>query len=154
MAPWSMPRSRADFLDLHRPHPNFYIDARPEPVDDGHQAVDGEAIQVRIADAREVGRRDAGWPPPRFRASLASPGRSVLPSRIVRIYTAPGASAGTTDPVADGRTWETGISCLDHAQKGGVGHAEANRHPADADGRGESGFSDVHGVLAWNSILP
>jgi hypothetical protein len=43
-----------------RPHPYFHFDPRPEPVDDCHKSVNGEAPEVRVADAREVGRRDAG----------------------------------------------------------------------------------------------
>src|ERR1700692_462499 len=42
------------------PHPNFYLDARTEPVDDRHKAIDGESPEVRVADAREVSRRNAG----------------------------------------------------------------------------------------------
>ena len=29
----------------------------PEPVDDRHEAINGEPFEVRVADAREVGRR-------------------------------------------------------------------------------------------------
>ena len=40
------------------PHPDFHLHARPEPVEDRHQAIDGEPPEVRIADAREVGGRN------------------------------------------------------------------------------------------------
>ncbi len=41
-------------------HPDFHLNARPEPVDDGHEAIDSESPEVCIANAREVGRRNAG----------------------------------------------------------------------------------------------
>ena len=41
-------------------HPNVYLDARTEPVDDRHKTIDGESPEVRVADAREVSRRNAG----------------------------------------------------------------------------------------------
>jgi len=42
------------------PHADFHVDARTGPVDDRHQATDSEPPEVRIADAREIGRRNAG----------------------------------------------------------------------------------------------
>src|SRR5579863_4206558 len=42
------------------PHPNSYLDARTEPVDDRHKAIDGESPEVLVADSREVSRRNAG----------------------------------------------------------------------------------------------
>jgi hypothetical protein len=47
---------------LHRfsaPHPDFHIDARPETVDDCDEAINREPPQIRIANPREVGRRNA-----------------------------------------------------------------------------------------------
>jgi len=41
-------------------HSDSYLDARPEPVDDRHKAIDRETVQGCVADAREVGRGDAG----------------------------------------------------------------------------------------------
>jgi hypothetical protein len=37
-------------------HSNLYLDARPEPVDDRHEAIGSEPSEVCISDAREVGR--------------------------------------------------------------------------------------------------
>ena len=44
---------------FHAPDFQFHIDARSEPVDDRHEAIHGEAPEVRITNAREVGRRRA-----------------------------------------------------------------------------------------------
>jgi len=41
------------------PHPDLNLDARAQAVDDRHEAIDREPPEVRIADAREVGRRNA-----------------------------------------------------------------------------------------------
>lgn len=41
-------------------YPDLHLDARSEPVDDRHEAIHGEPPEVRIADAREVRRRNAG----------------------------------------------------------------------------------------------
>jgi len=46
-------RFSASHFDLH-------FHSRPEPVDDRHEAIDGEPPEVRVADAREVGRRNPG----------------------------------------------------------------------------------------------
>src|SRR5208282_5185618 len=43
-------------------HAHLYLDARAEPVDDRHEAINGEPSEVRVADAREVGRRNACAP--------------------------------------------------------------------------------------------
>ena len=40
-------------------HPDLHLHPRPKPVDDRHEAIDGEPPEVRIPDAREVGRRNA-----------------------------------------------------------------------------------------------
>src|SRR5258706_7020215 len=42
------------------PHSDPHFHTRPEPVDDRHQAIDCEASEVGIANAREVGRRNPG----------------------------------------------------------------------------------------------
>ena len=41
-----------------RPHPDIDLYSRPERVDDRHEAIDGKPPEVRVADAREVGRRN------------------------------------------------------------------------------------------------
>src|ERR1017187_3376533 len=38
-------------------HLDRHMHTRPEPADDRHQAVHRETAQVRVADAREIGRR-------------------------------------------------------------------------------------------------
>ena len=40
--------------------PDLYLDTRPEPVEGRDEAIAGEPPQVRIADAREIGRRRSG----------------------------------------------------------------------------------------------
>ena len=42
------------------PHLDFHFHARPEPLQDGHQAIDGETPEISIADTREVGCRNGG----------------------------------------------------------------------------------------------
>ena len=50
--PAPRPGARGDRdLDAHVPI---------EPIEDTHQPVDGEPVELDLADAREVGRRDAG----------------------------------------------------------------------------------------------
>ncbi len=39
---------------------DFYLYMRSEPIEDREEAVEGEAAKVGIADAREIGRGDAG----------------------------------------------------------------------------------------------
>ena len=41
-------------------HFEFHLQARAEPVQDGHQAIHREPPQIGIADARKIGRRDPG----------------------------------------------------------------------------------------------
>jgi len=61
--------SRHTLLDrLGPPQPDSHFHARPEPVEDRHQAIDGEAAEIRIADTREVGCRDPGAPMSRAHA--------------------------------------------------------------------------------------
>ena len=38
------------------PDPDLHLNARSEPVDDRHQPIDDEPSEVRITDAREIGR--------------------------------------------------------------------------------------------------
>jgi hypothetical protein len=40
-------------------HPDLHFYTRAEPIDDRHQAINREAVEVRIADARKIGSRDA-----------------------------------------------------------------------------------------------
>src|SRR5260370_36598281 len=40
-------------------HADLYLHARPQAVDDRYEPINGEAVKVRIADAREVRRRNA-----------------------------------------------------------------------------------------------
>jgi hypothetical protein len=48
-------------LDRFSPaHPDFHFDVRPEPVENRHQAIDGEAAEIGAADTREVGGRNSG----------------------------------------------------------------------------------------------
>jgi hypothetical protein len=42
------------------PHPDFHFHARPEPVEDRHQSIRGEAPEIRIADTPEVGGCNPG----------------------------------------------------------------------------------------------
>src|ERR1039457_2815105 len=66
---WSQQRIEGRYLlqSLYRvsnrfsgPYYDFHLDPRAEPVDDRHEAVNGEPPEVCVADAREVGPRDAG----------------------------------------------------------------------------------------------
>jgi hypothetical protein len=41
-------------------HPSLHLDARAEQVEDRREAIDGEPPEVRMADAREAGRRNTG----------------------------------------------------------------------------------------------
>ena len=41
-------------------YPDLHLDARAEPVEDRHEAIQGEPREICVADAREVGRRNAG----------------------------------------------------------------------------------------------
>jgi len=49
-------------------HPDFHFHAQPEPVEDRHQAIDSETPEIRVADTREVGCRNAGAPMSRAHA--------------------------------------------------------------------------------------
>jgi hypothetical protein len=42
------------------PHLHRHLDPRPEPIDDPHKAIDRKTVQVRVADPREIRRRNAG----------------------------------------------------------------------------------------------
>src|ERR1017187_4070776 len=44
--------------DFCGPDPDIHLHARPEPVDDRHQAIGSKPRKVRIANTGEVGRRD------------------------------------------------------------------------------------------------
>lgn len=37
-------------------HTDFHVDPRPKPIDDRNEAIDSEPPEVRIPDARKVGR--------------------------------------------------------------------------------------------------
>ena len=48
-------------LDPLRPLTRTFTSTRePQPVEDRHKAIDGEPREIRIAKAREIGRRDPG----------------------------------------------------------------------------------------------
>ena len=53
-------------------NPDLNLDARAQPVDDRHESIDSESVEVRIANAREVGRRNGG-------SSVGSAHGQVLP---------------------------------------------------------------------------
>ena len=42
------------------PHFHRHFDARPQPVDHGHEALDADAPEIRVADAREIAGIDPG----------------------------------------------------------------------------------------------
>jgi len=49
----------ADWTRFYAPDFHFHLDARSQPVDDRHEAIDGEAPEVGVAYARKVSRRRA-----------------------------------------------------------------------------------------------
>lgn len=69
-----VPGSRAGLVSDCRGavQPDFNLDAGAEAIDDGHEAIYGEAAEVGIADAGEVGSGNAG-------ASVCGANRQALP---------------------------------------------------------------------------
>src|SRR5580700_11284628 len=52
----------ARLLCCYEAHTNLHFHACPEQVKDRHKAVDGEAAEIRVADAGEIGRGNSGEP--------------------------------------------------------------------------------------------